>query len=209
MRLSTGARPADRVRSVAHAALEPPDPRQSRAHRQRVSAAIDRPRNSTMSATGLRRFPGAARAGCGGVARTPFHHGFLAALLGVEIRQFESGAEAALAPAVPRVEREQARVELGEARPAGGARALGGEHPHRGVRGSLPARARDRAEIKARRERRAARRRRPRSRQARHRHFDGVLREARQPRPFRGGSERRRRAAARSPCSRAHFASAV
>src|SRR6185312_16546423 len=46
---------------------------------------------------------------------------FLAALLLVEARHLDAGAEAAPAPAVLGVEREQARVQLGEAAPAGGA----------------------------------------------------------------------------------------
>ena len=46
-------------------------------------------------------------------------------------RQCEPGAEAALAPAMPRVEREQARIEFREAGAAVRAGALGGEHARR------------------------------------------------------------------------------
>src|SRR5690606_22053372 len=52
---------------------------------------------------------------------------FLAGLVFTEARQCHAGAEAAFAPAVPRVVGEQPRVELGEAAAAAGAGTLGGE----------------------------------------------------------------------------------
>ena len=52
----------------------------------------------------------------------------LAALLLVEVGQLDSRAEAALAPAMPRIEGEQARVELGKAGSAVRAGALGRKH---------------------------------------------------------------------------------
>ena len=56
-----------------------------------------------------------------------------AALFLVEAFELEAGAEAALAPAVLGVEREQARIELGEAGAAGRAGALDAEHLHLGL----------------------------------------------------------------------------
>src|SRR5581483_6437719 len=53
---------------------------------------------------------------------------FLPALLGVEAAHHESGAVAALAPAVFRVIREEARVERRETASALGARPRRGEH---------------------------------------------------------------------------------
>ena len=56
----------------------------------------------------------------------------LAGLLLVEFLELHAGAEAVLAPAMFAVEREQARVELGEAGAAGRAGALDTEHLHLG-----------------------------------------------------------------------------
>src|SRR5262249_12561560 len=54
----------------------------------------------------------------------------LAALLLIEPGHFHAGAKTTLAPAVFGIEREQPWTELGEAAPAGGARALGREYDH-------------------------------------------------------------------------------
>ena len=54
--------------------------------------------------------------------------GFVAGLLGVEALELQPGAIAGRAPAVLRIEREQARVEVGVAAVAGGTRASGREH---------------------------------------------------------------------------------
>src|SRR3569833_3047476 len=52
----------------------------------------------------------------------------LAALLLIEASHFHAGAEATVAPAVLGGEREQARIQLGEALATRGAGALGREH---------------------------------------------------------------------------------
>ena len=131
-------------------------------HRDGGSAAIERPRKSTWRATGFRRSPRGTR---GQVARRrrrayrSFHPASSPLCSASKSAIVEPGAEAALAPAVPRVEREQARVELGEAVAAGRAGALGGEHG-RGAspRAALHARAPRRAEVERARERLAQRR---------------------------------------------------
>ena len=53
---------------------------------------------------------------------------FFAALLGIELRHLQTGAETGLAPAVARIERKQAWIEFGEAGAAIGAGALGGKY---------------------------------------------------------------------------------
>src|SRR5690606_9314495 len=69
----------------------------------------------------------AARAGARFVVAILQPGFLLAGLVFTETGQRHSGAEAALAPAVPRVVRKQPRVELGEAAAAAGAGAFGGE----------------------------------------------------------------------------------
>src|ERR1700722_8332017 len=81
-----------------------------------------------MQVNGVQALPRALQAGLERRVRIFPPHGFFAALLGVELRQLQSGAEATLAPAVLGIEREQARVELWETGTAVRTGALGREN---------------------------------------------------------------------------------
>ena len=120
----------------------------------------------------------------GRLCRTGFPpSGLLAALLGVELLQLQSGAEAAHAPSMLRVEGEQPRVEFRKSGAAVGAGAFGGKDARR-RRGDMH----HTAPVLQRKLERLAQfglARRADS-QCGHGQFDVMLDEAIEPRPLRG-----------------------
>ena len=112
---------------------------------------------------------------------------FFAALLRVELLHFQTSAEASLAPAMARVEREQPRIEFGKARAAVRAGALGGKYRF----GLGPRHMHDAAAMLQRHRQCIAQLAfaRGADRQGGNGQFDVVLDESVQSRPFRGGNQ--------------------
>ena len=146
-----------------------------------VSAAIDSLRKRTLRATSLSRSPSQPAQTLSASAPSLHHHSSPRLLL-VEAAQFQAGAVTLLAPAVLGVEREQARIELGEAARARRTGATRGEdrgssvldHVHDAL-AEIERRSQGGAQLAL-----CARR----HCDGRDRQLDRVLMKPRQPRPF-------------------------